>query len=444
MASKVQGISKITVKGFKSLYDETSIDIRPLTILAGANSSGKSSIMQPLLLMKQTLESTYTPKVFLLNGPNVRYTDPRQFFHIDAPDSELEILIEVNDLGSLNSSYALKGRDSIQIDKTIYQSSLSLNNLKLKSIHLAQDMSHEDLYEQLPIEFHSLKESLENMTGLGKIHYKVGQHSCFLNLEMAYESGMLAIEGDPIFSVFPLATFSYVIQDIIHVSGLRDNPERSYPIAQIEGNFKGTFDKYFASVISDWGQTNEEHKQFILKLVDNLTDLTLASGLSTSTLNNQISIEIPHLYSGDSINIADVGLGVSQALPVLVALLVAKEGQLVYLEQPELHLHPRAQVALAKILADAAKRGVRVVVETHSSLLLIGIQTLIAEGKLKPEDTILHWFTRGDDGKTTVDSQVPDENGVFGETPEDFGDVELSAQNAYITAVEERMFGQVE
>ncbi|MFP4415068.1 AAA family ATPase, partial [Coleofasciculus sp.] len=58
---EVQGITRISVQGFKSLYDECSIEIRPLTILAGANSSGKSSIMQPLLLMKQTLEATYDP-----------------------------------------------------------------------------------------------------------------------------------------------------------------------------------------------------------------------------------------------------------------------------------------------------------------------------------------------------------------------------------------------
>ncbi len=54
-----QGITEISVQGFKSLYEESRIEIRPLTILAGANSSGKSSIMQPLLLMKQTLEAVY-------------------------------------------------------------------------------------------------------------------------------------------------------------------------------------------------------------------------------------------------------------------------------------------------------------------------------------------------------------------------------------------------
>ena len=65
----VEGITKIAVSGFKSLAKECAIDIRPLTILAGANSSGKSSIMQPLLMLKQTLEAPYDPGPLLIEGP---------------------------------------------------------------------------------------------------------------------------------------------------------------------------------------------------------------------------------------------------------------------------------------------------------------------------------------------------------------------------------------
>ena len=53
-----RGITKISVSGYKSIRDERHIEIRPLTILAGANSSGKSSIMQPMLMMKQTLDAS--------------------------------------------------------------------------------------------------------------------------------------------------------------------------------------------------------------------------------------------------------------------------------------------------------------------------------------------------------------------------------------------------
>src|SRR5229473_1712071 len=71
-------ITRITVGGFKSIVQEQSIEIKPLTILAGANSSGKSSIMQPLLLLKQTLEAAYDPGALLLNGPNVKFTSADQ------------------------------------------------------------------------------------------------------------------------------------------------------------------------------------------------------------------------------------------------------------------------------------------------------------------------------------------------------------------------------
>src|ERR1700693_4570468 len=73
------GITRIAVEGFKSIAIRQEIEIAPLTILAGANSSGKSSIMQPLLMLKQTLEAPYDPGALLIDGPNVRFTSSKQF-----------------------------------------------------------------------------------------------------------------------------------------------------------------------------------------------------------------------------------------------------------------------------------------------------------------------------------------------------------------------------
>ncbi|MEW6742694.1 MAG: hypothetical protein AB1486_08030 [Planctomycetota bacterium] len=73
-------ISGVAVRGFKSIYAEQYLAITPLTILAGANSSGKSSFLQPLLLLKQTLESPADPGALLLDGPNVRFTTAEQVF----------------------------------------------------------------------------------------------------------------------------------------------------------------------------------------------------------------------------------------------------------------------------------------------------------------------------------------------------------------------------
>src|SRR5262249_36408534 len=145
-----------------------------------------------------------------------------------------------------------------------------------------------------------------------------------------------------------------------------------------------------------------------------------------------------HNHSGteDMVNIADVGFGVSQALPVVVALHAAEPGQLVYIEQPEIHLHPRAQVALAEVLADAAREGKRVVIETHSELVLLSIQALVAEGKLSPQLVKLHWFEQLSDDSTKVTSADLDRAGAFGKWPEDFHKIILNAENRYLSAAE--------
>jgi predicted ATPase len=142
------------------------------------------------------------------------------------------------------------------------------------------------------------------------------------------------------------------------------------------------------------------------------------------------------------VSIADVGFGVSQALPVVVALHAVSEGQLIYLEQPEIHLHPRAQTAMAEVLADAAMQGVRLVVETHSSLLLLGIQTLVAEGKFPAEMVKLHWFKLLEDGSTQIISADLDETGAFGDWPEDFAKITLESESRYLDAAEARLGGK--
>src|SRR5947209_17837653 len=81
LEADLEPITRIDVRGFKSINREQAIEIRPLTILAGANSSGKSSMMQPLLLLKQTLEAPYDPGALLLNGPNVKFTSVEQMLY---------------------------------------------------------------------------------------------------------------------------------------------------------------------------------------------------------------------------------------------------------------------------------------------------------------------------------------------------------------------------
>ena len=421
----IEGITKIAVSGFKSLAEEREIDICPLTILAGANSSGKSSIMQPLLMLKQTLEAPYDPGPLLIDGPNVQFTEATQFLSA-LPNGkrtdrfQIQIQTHKSNVSNAVRTTFRKGKNGIEIVEMTKENLDPDQALSTKSLTLHPEMSSEEI------------KSLGNQDPAFKNFDIVKRSRCFLYLGSQYSSGFYEVTYG----------FGAYIFNTIHLPGLRGNPERTYKLTSTGPRYPGTFEYYAASIIHDW-QTTEDDRLKIL--VNALHRLGLTGQVRTEKIGD-VGIEIKvglHPRHGTSqtamVSIADVGIGVSQVLPVLVALIVAEPGRLVYLEQPEMHLHLRAQVALAQVLADAAKRGVRVVAETHSSLLLLAVQTLVAEGDLSPELVKLHWFTRGENGATKIDTADLDEAGAYGDWPEDFDDVDLKTQSRYIKAAQSRL-----
>ena len=431
LEEKNYGITKIAVKGFKSIAEECEIDICPLTIFAGANSSGKSSIMQPLLMLKQTLEAPYDPGPLLIDGPNVQFTEATQFLST-LPDGKktdrFHVWIETHRANVFNAVRTTfrKGKNGIEIVEMTKENSGPDQTLSAKPLTLYPEMLPEEI------------KSLGNQDPAFKNFDIVKRSRCFLYLGSQYSSS----------SLYEVTYgFGAYIFNTIHLPGLRGNPERTYKLSSTGPRYPGTFENYAASIIHEWQETEDKR---LKTLTDALYTLGLTRQVGTKKIGD-VGIELrvgrlPHDSTdrSDMVNIADVGFGVSQVLPVLVALIAAEPGRLVYLEQPELHLHPRAQVALAQVLADAAKRGVRVVAETHSSLLLLGVQTLVAEGDLPPELVKLHWFTRREDGITEVDSVDLDEAGTYGDWSVDFDNVSLNIQSRFLDAVDNVRFGDME
>ena len=449
MAEKAQGITAITVGGYKSIRDETTIEIRPLTILAGANSSGKSSIMQPMLLMKQTLDATYDPGPLLINGPNVRFTRFEQFIPRSQEAGEH---VFVAGYKSRFQMFDYVGEIKLKCEFTVSESGHRKKELRLsrttgnhygQQFDMVPGMSSDEVVRQIQRIF-------SNVSSVAEIEEaEVITQRCFLYFGTIMRQSLSGREytirlSNPFMS--PASVLEPTVKNLIHVPGLRGNPLRSYPVANVQApGFPGQFQHYAGSLILHW---KEEGNANLNRLEQDLIHLDLTKWVKPQRVDDaNLEILVGRLPANaqvnpkdDLVSIADVGIGVSQVLPVLVALIAAEKGQTVYIEQPEMHLHPRAQVALAEVMADAAKRGVRVVVETHSSLLLQGIMTLIARDELDHEDVMLHWFTRDDEGNTRVDSVAPDRNGAYGDWPEDFGDVELGIQKQHLDAVAEREF----
>ncbi|HEY3735633.1 MAG TPA: DUF3696 domain-containing protein [Streptosporangiaceae bacterium] len=437
-----RGITGISVSGFKSLRAHQHIDIKPLTVIAGVNSSGKSSIIQPLLLLKQTLEAPYDPGPLLLDGPNISITRIEQILSRgqgrQAAAKDFTVAFSVSDNPEIRLRFGKSNSGDIRlIEQTaplVYEG---------QSITIREGMSQAELDAVLPVELneqlgqsHTLRESTWIPTKSAVVRDR-----WLLEIQaQAHDGSILA--GFALFGSSALGLYRNGITRIIHLPATRGNPRRTYRTAAVEERYPGTFDEYTAGIIAAWQNRKEDEK--IGQLCADLEFLGLTWNVEARQLDDT-SVELlvgrlPRVKQGgakDLVNIADVGFGVSQTLPVVVALLAAAPGQLVYLEQPEIHLHPRAQAGFASLLWASVVRGVRIVVETHSALLIRAIQTIVAQGQLPPDDIALHWFSRdATSGWTTVTSADLDRFGSFGDWPEDFDEVSLRADHDYLSAAE--------
>ncbi|MDA1190911.1 MAG: AAA family ATPase [Candidatus Poribacteria bacterium] len=392
-------VTAFSVKGFKSLAEETRLELRPLTILAGANSSGKSSAMQPFLLMKQTLEATYEPEVFRLDGPNVSFTSSQQFRTAlaDLRTDHLEIMFET-----------------------------AIANEDRKRVRLIFEFSDDNgIVGTKVVAIRGKKEEIIGEAKLGSDVSLLRSRNFLAHPSKTKEVREVNV---------PWLMARVWMTELLHIPGFRGNPQRVYAATTTSRRYPGLFFEYTTSVIDRWQREDDKHLE---QLSANLNHLDLTSAIQSERLNEaQIELRVGRTLNADSdfVSIADVGFGVSQVLPVLTALLVAEPNQPVYIEQPELHLHPRAQWKLSSIIADAAIRGVQVIIETHSDLLLLGIQTLIAEGELDPSIVALHWFERQEDGSSKVTLAELSDKGTYGDFPLDFGDVALEAERKYMEA----------
>lgn len=150
----------------------------------------------------------------------------------------------------------------------------------------------------------------------------------------------------------------------------------------------------------------------------------LASGVRTKDMGRPgIELELLDPQTGRERDLTSVGVGVSQLLPVIVLCLLAQSGELILLEQPELHLHPAPQQILGDFLLGIAESGRQVIVETHSEYLINRLRLRIADDTFGPvQDLVQIWYARRNDGQTQFDRMTTNRFGSFEEWPAGFFD----------------------
>ena len=439
-------INSLVIDGLKSFRDRTEVKLDDLTILSGANSSGKSTIMQSILLMKQTLESSYDPGPLLISGPNVVFSNTEQMFWTAPGEKREQICIGLYVKSKNKSGYEVSlqqqkgGTTPLQIVKGTWVSGQLRTDLS-SSLTEEQRQKYEGLMksDRFPKGLYDQDENLYTDPYIQRERF-------FLTVKFALRkrnnNNVMFEFGSEFLDDFQSEMMvENAVRSIIHVPGLRGNPRRTYPVTAVEKHFPGLFPDYVASVIAYWQSANKDKSK---QLSSDLKELGLTWNVKArKTSDTEVEIQVARLPKGqqhgarDMVSIADVGFGVSQSLPVAVALLAAEPGELVYLEQPEIHLHPRAEHSLSRLIHRAVMRGVQVVVETHSELLLVGLQELMASKLFGKKKVIIHWVQRDKSGASILQSQELDSNGAFGNVPVDFGAVSFDAMSKYLEAAGE-------
>ena len=444
-----QQITGLTLEGYKSFGKKQHLQIRPLTLLAGANSSGKSSVIQPLLLLKQTLDAPFDPGPLKIDGPNVSFSWNKEMFTRirngkNQPNLKigLEYLHEDEFLGkitqrTLKLEFYQPQHGPIEIAKESVTESNPQDGQEPISRRLV--ITKEEVPRPAIEGYAWLLSSLDReQIGLMEqpgMQVWVEPSRCFLDLKLVVANGgYVSLVRDVSFN----QQLGLLLTNILYIPGLRD-PEsaRTYRLMPVSEHYPGPLHSYLASILHHWGPDSSK----LDALEQDLRALRLAKGVSVRTVDDtSLQVLVGRYLPGeghgftDRVNLADVGLGLSQVMPILAALRAARPHHLVIMEQPELHLHPRGIHKLAEVIVDAVDRGVRVIMETHSELLLLGVQTMVAQGRIDPTKVSLNWFSLDEQGHSLIRQADVEKDGSFGDWPVDFLDVEMSAQRQYLDA----------
>ena len=419
-------IIHLKLDNFKIWRTTGAMRLAPLTLLLGTNSSGKSSLIQSLLLIRQT----------------VRGDDPNLDLNLGNPDSQDSVTLgQFKDLlcrhGAAGESNAA---NQVGIEFRWSETGGSRESTVFSARYRRGPAGSADL-EYLRMGRDGLGFTVERKKPgiyrllLSNERRAVGQSADYRpQRSFAFSPAAIADlgkRGEPLRHIGP-ALLSELAK-IIYLGPVRRLAQRDYVWAgrmpaHIGDDGAKAFDALIASgVASEQAGSGKRHDPQDLRLFEEtaqwLKAMDLADGLSVRSLGGSARYELRIHTQGEAVNIKDVGVGVSQVVPVIVAALFAESGHIVIVEEPESHLHPLAQSQLAELFAHVSReKGVQFIVETHSEHLFRRMQTLMAQGKLSSEDCAMYFVEREGKHAKLVTLEADASGRIHNWPPKFFGD----------------------
>lgn len=388
----------LKLENFKIWRSTGPMRLAPLTLLLGTNSSGKSSLIQSLLLIRQTVKGD-DPNLDLNfgnpdSGDSVTLGQFRDVLCRHGAATEVVRATQVgiefrwSDTGAQEQSSLFSAR---------YQKGPA-GSAELSYLRLGKDEEGFTVARSKPGVYRLSLATQKGRLGHSK-DYRPQRSFAFSPATL----NKLGSNADTIRDVGPALLAE--LSRIIYLGPVRRLAQRDYVWsgrmpAHIGDDGAKAIDVLIASgVARDAALRRGDEPPDEAKLFDQaihwLQKMDLADGLSVRSLGNSARYELLIEQNSETSNLKDVGVGVSQVLPVIVAALFARPGHIVIVEEPESHLHPLAQRQLAELFAAVSReRNVQFIVETHSEHLFRRMQTLIAQKSVNPERTALYFVER--------------------------------------------------
>lgn len=379
-------LDAVSVKNLKLLKDVT-LNLTNLNLLTGVNSSGKSTFIQAILLLMQNKDVLKTIEMIKMLGRKAgNDLDEEKIEEVLAHFSKRKI--------SFNGTLMKLGSASEVLNQGAYGEKI---RIAINSGEVKGAVSIESTNQNVEIEFESFGERCFSMvSSLDDVQYlhtdRIQPQNIYDISAARVNEGLLGIHGE--------YTVHY----------LDENRRKSLTIPELM-------------------HPNSKTDQLLENVSCWLSEISQGIAVNVKKYEEiqKVSLNYQYTYGSTTSNEyapMNVGFGLTYVLPIIVSLLKAKPDEIIIIENPESHLHPKGQVKIAHLCALAAQHGVQLIIESHSDHFLNGLRVATKQGRITSENLKLFYFTKD---SMSLSAQVTelliDENGrINDDWPEGFFD----------------------
>jgi predicted ATPase len=402
-------LKQISIENFKCFGKKQVIDIGRLTLLTGANSSGKSSLMYSIL---GTIQSGEFPYQFSTNGKYVNMGDFSEisFRHEEKNRISIGFTMDTGDTHKIETTWVLDPANKLprlyQLSAVSYFYSLKLTTRGKKySLDFEYDPKA-DLYLKNNRDIVKMLKGISPIVANpdGKDFYNINE--LLIDYENPTQINGLIVETIPLkikdFKQYGCARFDHILQNIVHsfagfdsklnfISSFRLHPDRTY-LEKSKSDLKvERYGEGYLDQIILW--ETKKAKEF-KELITIMKSLSLLNDIKSKRMDGgRFEMQVKTKKTGVMASLNDVGFGISQFLPIIVADLQLPNDSNLFVAQPEIHLHPSVQSSFGAYMVQQIKKTKKnYVVETHSEYLINRIRLAIVKGELQEEDIAVYYL----------------------------------------------------